>query len=80
MGVKNLFDPAVKQDIIARINKLTPQSQRQWGKMDVVQMLVYCQMPLGVATGDHKLKGGFFLKLIGPLFDGECHLSAHKAI
>jgi hypothetical protein len=68
MEVKNLFDPAVKQDIIVRINKLTPQSQRQWGKMDVAQMLAHCQMPLGVATGDHKLKGGFFLKLIGPLF------------
>ena len=61
MEVKNLFDPAVKQDIIARINKLTPQSQRQWGKMDVAQMLAHCQMPLGVATGDHKLKGVFFL-------------------
>ncbi len=68
MGVKNLFDPAVKQDIIARINKLTPQSQRQWGKMDVAQMLAHCQMPLGVATGDHKLKGSFFIKLVGPLF------------
>jgi hypothetical protein len=68
MEVKNLFDPAVKQDIIARINKLTPQSQRQWGKMDVAQMLAHCQMPLGVAVGKHKLKGSFFIKLIGPLF------------
>jgi hypothetical protein len=68
MEVKNLFDPAVKQDIIVRINKLTPQSQRQWGKMDVAQMLAHCQMPLGVATGKHKLKGGFPLSIIGPLF------------
>lgn len=68
MEVKNLFDPTIKQDIIVRINKLTPQSQSQWGKMDVAQMLAHCQMPLGVATGDHKLKGGFFLRLIGPLF------------
>ena len=68
MEVKNLFDPAVKQDIIDRINKLTPQSQRQWGKMNVAQMLAHCQRPLGVATGGHKLKGGFLLKLIGPLF------------
>jgi len=68
MEVKNLFNPVVKQDIVARINKLTAQSQRQWGKMDVAQMLAHCQMPLGVATGDHKLKGGFFLRLVGPLF------------
>jgi hypothetical protein len=68
MDVKNLFDPAVKQEIIERINKLTPQSQRQWGKMDVGQMLAHCQMPLGVAVGKHTLKRNFFLSLIGPLF------------
>jgi hypothetical protein len=68
MIVKDLFDNAVKQEIIDRINKLTPTTQRQWGKMDVAQMLAHCQMPLGVATGKHRLKGSFFLKLIGPLF------------
>ena len=68
MEVKNLFDASVKQQIIARINKLTPTTQRQWGKMDVAQMLAHCQMPLGVATGKHKLKRNFFLSLIGPLF------------
>ena len=68
MIVKDLFDNAVKQEIIDRINKLTPATQRQWGKMDVAQMLAHCQMPLGVATGKHRLKGSFFLKLIGPLF------------
>ena len=70
MEVKNLFDATVKQEIIDRINKLTPESQRQWGKMDVAQMLAHCQMPLGVATGKHKLKGSGFLKLVGPLFKG----------
>jgi len=68
MEVKNLFDPVVKQEIMDRINKLNPQTQRQWGRMDVAQMLAHCQMPLGVATGKHKLKGGFFLKLVGSFF------------
>jgi hypothetical protein len=68
MEVKNLFDPKVKREIINRINKLTPQSQRQWGKMDAGQMLAHCQMPLGVATGKHKLKPNFFLSLLGPFF------------
>ena len=68
MEVKNLFDTTGKQEIIDRINKLTPQSQRQWGKMDAGQMLAHCQMPLGVAIGKHKLKRNFFLSLIGPLF------------
>ena len=68
MEVKNLFDNNVKLDVISRINKLTPQSQAQWGKMNVAQMLAHCQMPLGVATGKHTLKRNFLLSLIGPFF------------
>lgn len=68
MEVKNLFDADVKQDLINRINTLTPQSQAIWGKMNVAQMLAHCQAPLGVATGKHKLKKNFLLSLIGPLF------------
>jgi hypothetical protein len=68
MEVKNLFDAGIKQDIIKRIHNLTPQNTAQWGKMNVTQMLAHCQMPLGVATGKHKLKRNFFLSLIGPLF------------
>lgn len=68
MEVKNLFSPAVKQEIIERINKLTPQSQRQWGKMDVAQMLAHVQLPIQIAYGTHQPKGSFLLRLIGPLF------------
>ena len=68
MEIKNLFDPAVKQEIIHRINKLTEESRRQWGKMDVAQMLAHCQMPLGVAAGSHQLKGNLILKIFGPIF------------
>lgn len=68
MEIKNLFDPAVKQEIVDRINKLTPQSQGQWGKMNVAQMLAHVQMPIGVALGTHKIKGNWFMKLILPFF------------
>jgi hypothetical protein len=68
MEVKDLFDPAVKREIIERINKLTPDSQRQWGKMDAAQMMAHCQVPMGVALGTHKLKRNFILGLIGPFF------------
>jgi len=68
MEVKNLFDPAVKKEIIDRTNKLTPASQRQWGKMDVAQMLAHLQVPMGVALGTHTVKGNWLMKLILPLF------------
>ncbi|HEY5773244.1 MAG TPA: DUF1569 domain-containing protein [Chitinophagaceae bacterium] len=68
MEVKNLFDPSVKQEILDRINKLTSQTQRQWGKMNVSQMLAHVQMPIRIAFGTHQPKGSFLLRLIGPLF------------
>lgn len=66
MEVKNLFDPAVKQDIIARINKLTPQSKAQWGKMNAGQMLAHCQVPIGVGLGTNKISRSFIGRIFGP--------------
>ncbi len=68
MEIKNLFDMAVKQEITKRINTLSPQSLRQWGKMDVAQMLAHLQVPIGVALGTHIVKGNWLMKLILPFF------------
>lgn len=68
MEIKNLFDAAVKQEIIDRIHKLTPQSKALWGKMNVAQMLAHIQKPIGIAYGTHQPRGSFLLRLIGPLF------------
>ena len=70
MEIKNLFDSAVKQDIINRINKLTVGSKAIWGKMTVGQMLAHCQMPIGVAEGTHKLKRTLIGRILGPLAKG----------
>ena len=68
MEIKNLFDVDVKQDIIGRIQQLTPGSQALWGKMNVAQMLAHVQVPMGVALGTHTVKGNWLMKLILPLF------------
>ena len=75
MEIKNLFDSSVKQGIIDRIHKLTAQTQRQWGKMDVAQMLAHVQEPIQVALGKRELKGHWLLKLIGPLFKSKLYYS-----
>lgn len=67
MEIKNLFEPAVKQDIVARIHKLTPQSRSRWGRMNVAQMLAHCQKPIEVALGIHKPEGNWILNTFGPL-------------
>ena len=63
-----MFDPAVRQDIIDRINKLTAQTQHKWGRMNVAQMLSHVQLPISCAYGTHQVKGSFLLRLVGPLF------------
>ena len=42
MPLPNIFTKEVSNGLIDRINKLTPESQRQWGKMDVSKMLAHC--------------------------------------
>ena len=37
--MNNLFGQSDVSQILERIEKLTPGSQRQWGKMNVAQML-----------------------------------------
>jgi hypothetical protein len=67
MEIKNLFDPVVKQDIIMRINKLTPESKPHWGKMTVSQMLAHVQVPMAVADGSQQLKRTLFGRIVGPM-------------
>ena len=49
---KNLLQPEVREEILSRINRLTPQTQRQWGKMNVNQMLYHTSAGLRIAYGE----------------------------
>jgi Protein of unknown function (DUF1569) len=42
MALPNIFTKKVSTEVIERINKLTPNSQPNWGKMDVAQMFAHC--------------------------------------
>lgn len=65
--MNSLFDPVQSDDIIGRINKLSPSSVPLWGKMNVSQMLAHCQRPLEVAMGEHQLKRNLFGILFGKM-------------
>ncbi len=45
MDFPNIFTAEESQNLIDRINKLSPKSQPQWGKMNVAQMLKHCNVP-----------------------------------
>ncbi len=44
MAFPNIFTKEVSDEVINRINNLKPDSPRQWGKMDVGQMLAHCSV------------------------------------
>jgi len=62
----SLFDAAENRALVARISRLSADARPQWGKLSVSRMLVHCQRPLEVATGELKLQRN----LIGFLFGG----------
>lgn len=64
--MKNIFNPKVTEELIERINKLTPETKPNWGKMSVDQMLAHCSVPYEMAFTDKHPKPNailrFFLK------------------
>lgn len=65
---QSLFDGQGKKEIIERIKVLTSQSERQWGKMNVAQMLAHCQKPLEAALNVETIPVDFKMKVLSFLF------------
>lgn len=63
--MKSLFNIRDTDEIISRINKLTPESKPEWGKMNVTQMLAHTTEALRVPIGELILKRGLLGKLMG---------------
>lgn len=66
--MKSLFEHEAADEILSRIDRLQPATQRQWGKMDVAQMMAHCSATLDMAAGRHNPPRLFIGRLIGPLF------------
>ena len=64
--MKNLFQPETFEEIKQRIEQLQPNSQRQWGKMEVAQMLAHCSATMEVAVGDKRPPRMFIGRILGP--------------
>jgi len=50
--VENLFDFDCAAEVKQRVAALTPEQQRQWGKMSVAQMLAHCSKGVEMAAGE----------------------------
>jgi len=73
--MNNLFQAAAVVEIVGRIDRLQPTSQRQWGKMDVAQMMAHCAATLDMASGrlnrPRVLIGRILGPFVRPMFSNE---------
>lgn len=65
--MKNIFEPASVNEITDRMERLRPDSERQWGKMNVAQMLAHCSAAIGMAEGKVTPRRILLGRLLGPL-------------
>lgn len=64
MTIPNIFEKSISDLIIARIEKLTPETQANWGKMNVAQMLAHCNVTYEMVFTHKHQKPNAFLKFI----------------
>ncbi|MFY7999419.1 MAG: DUF1569 domain-containing protein [Candidatus Kapaibacteriota bacterium] len=64
----SLVSPESNERFITRIHALTPRSQALWGKMNVTQMLMHCNIVLRNGLGDVKLPKVWIGLIIGNSF------------
>ena len=65
--MKTIFDPATRNELIARISSLNENSTAQWGKMNVYQMVKHCISFEEMALGKKKYKRKFIGYLFGKM-------------
>lgn len=54
-----LHDPGVSEAFKRRVQSLTPETKRVWGRMSIDQMLWHVNLPLAEALGDYTAPGKF---------------------
>ena len=66
MDTKNLFQRETVDEVASRIDNLRPAATRQWGKMDVAQMMAHCSAALDMASGRLNPPRALIGRLFGP--------------
>ena len=69
--MKTIFDTDTHKELHERLGRLTPETERQWGKMSPAQMMEHNAVALEMATGQVPMKQAFIGKAIGWIFKGK---------
>jgi hypothetical protein len=65
--MKSVFDTTTREELINRINTITPQNKAQWGKMNAFQMLKHCTRAEDMFLGKIKINRVFIGRLFGKM-------------
>jgi hypothetical protein len=64
MDLPNIFTKTVSDKIISRIDRLTPDTHPNWGKMTVEQMLAHCNVSYELVYENIHKKHNFLMRWI----------------
>ena len=65
--MESLFSQSTAQGVISRLQKLQPQIQPLWGKMNAAQMLAHCNVAFQMYFGEKKIKRVWLGYLFGSM-------------
>lgn len=65
--MRNLFEKEAVDEVCSRIDRLQPAAQRQWGKMNVGQMMAHCSAAMDMAGGRINPPRMLIGRLLGPI-------------
>ncbi|MBN8588467.1 MAG: DUF1569 domain-containing protein [Rhodothermia bacterium] len=68
MPLPNIFTREVTDQLLQRLNQLTPASQPQWGKMNATQMLAHCNVSYEMAYENKHPKPNALMRFFIQLF------------
>lgn len=63
--MQNLFETHVYTEVLERMDKLSHHSERNWGKMEVAQMLAHCKEAFRVPLSERPMKRSMLGMFIG---------------
>ena len=66
--MKNLFEPERVDELKHRLDSLTAESPRLWGKMNAAQAVAHCALALDIASGEAVPgRAGLGIRIVGRL-------------
>lgn len=64
MSLPNAFDAEVTQSLLARLERLTPDAQPRWERLNAAEMMTHCAVAYALLLGDRTESLSFPMKVL----------------